>query len=204
MHDTHVALFLANANVSFRNPYLDAMKEIVCGLHPDCASEFQKFVNVQPDSSSSSNTVLNRFIISEDNARQGFTRPWTFGWKAVTIGVVDDERQTFDPATDDKMAWYASRGLTRDRVLAYVDEAISLFAASMEVLADPDARVALVWLGLKEPIPPVEAGIDEREAAKSDDVKREESEAPEGTGVESDDDSSGSGSSSSSSDSEGS
>lgn len=197
MFEKQIDTFLKNSNVSFRNPYLDALKEIVCGLHPDCATEFQKFEGVKPDPT---NRVLNVCLITDHNARRCFTRPWSVKWGAIAVGVVDAERESFDPATDDKMQWYASHGLTRKAVMGYVYSAIDRFVDSMmeSTPVDDDAQAALVWLEkIKTPLKPA------AETAEEEEEEREATPPPEKVNAKKDDSSSGSsGSGSSSSDDE--
>lgn len=184
--DGLIELFLANANVTLKNPYLDTLKETVCSIHPGGTRGFQLFAETKPDPtwSNGETKVKDPFVIVKvdyGNAHIGYSKPWAVPVGLRTVSLSNEALGKFDPIADDKQDWYADRGIDNDDIRDTIEVATGMFVVALLKSDQNDIYVqeALEMLGVNESMP-----MEQREEETGSSEEEEESEKGRSPSVE--------------------
>ena len=143
------------------------LKEIVCGLHPDCAKPFHMFDLDDDDDKKEEGEVFVEVGLTKENAAMWFSRPYIGSDTLKTLGIHKSKFGDCHPITGNKHDFYRMNQVDAKSV---VRRAIMLFAKSI------DDEEFLNFIGIerekdiKQPIPVIATpgGGDSGETSSED------------------------------------
>lgn len=187
-----IEVLLNNATVTFTNPYIDALKTIVCNLHPGCTNDFIFSLPAGKTTNKSPAFVLSN--LDESNARVSFAQPRLPKEDLTFVNVSPEAFQAFCPPRDDKASWFAHYGMSYETA---IDQVLDSWRNTLAKADNRDkyACEAARWLGVKfvsEAEASVHAGSESEskqtyhssEEEEAEEEEEEEEEASSGSNGE--------------------